>query len=112
MKKILFVFIPLIIISGSICWSQQDTGDYEKGRSLFNGNCRQCHLDRSQGDQVTAYYIRFRPVDFYDQDFWKRDDEKTIADAIKRGKGVMPPQRLSPEDTQLVINYMVKQFKK
>jgi len=113
MKRILFVFFLLFIISGSICWGQKDiSADYERGRSLFNGICRQCHLDRSQGDQLTAYYLRFRPADFYAQDFWKRFDETKIAATVKSGKGAMPPQRLSAEDMQLIINYMEKKFKK
>lgn len=113
MKKLLFVIVPLLIISGSISWGQKFIpDDYEKGRSLFNGTCRQCHLDRSQGDQPTPYYLRFRPDDFNDQDFWGKHNEKTIAETISRGKGAMPAQRVSAEDAQLIINYMVKKFKK
>lgn len=113
MKRILLVFILLFFIAGSICWGQKDSSaDYEKGRSLFNGICRQCHLDKSEGDQLTAYYLRFRPADFYSQDFWKRFDGKKIAETVKSGKGPMPPQRLSEEDTQLIIKYMEKKFKK
>jgi mono/diheme cytochrome c family protein len=101
------------MISGSICWGQRNIpDDYERGRSLFNGSCRQCHLDRSQGDQPTAYYLRFRPDDFNDEDFWKKHNEKTIAETISRGKGAMPAQRVSAEETRLIIDYMVKKFKK
>lgn len=113
MKNISFVLVLLFIVAGSICWGQKYIpDDYEKGRTLFNGSCRQCHLDRSQGDQPTAYYLRFRPDDFYDQDFWKTHNERSIADTIARGKGPMPPQHFSAEDTQLIINYMVKKFKR
>ncbi len=110
--KVISLVILLSILLWSISWSQNPVSDdYEKGQALFNGNCRRCHLDWRAGDPVTANYTKFRPADFYDQGFWKDHDERNIAEVIKKGKGAMPPQHLSLDDTQAIVNFMIKKFK-
>ena len=110
--KVILLIISLFILTWSISWSQNPVSDdYEKGAGSLRWSCRHCHLDRRAGDPVTPYYTRFRPADFYDQDFWKHHDERKIAEVINKGEGAMPPQHMSPEETHAIIGYMVKKFK-
>ncbi len=116
MKKFL-VLMSILAISAFYCaWAQvsRAPGDlqYDQGKRTFNANCRVCHILKSEGDQPTPYYLRFRPGDFSDQDFWKTHDDKKIENAVKNGKGAMPPQRLNPEEIKTLIQFMNVEFKK
>jgi mono/diheme cytochrome c family protein len=116
--------VAFIILAGSALqngWGQpvQPSGDaqydqaqFNQGRSVFDANCRVCHIVKSQGDQPSPYYLRFRPGDFSDPDFWKTHDDAKIEKAVNKGKGAMPPQRLSPEELKALLHFMHLEFRK
>jgi len=117
MMKIIQVLISVLAISAvHLAWAQvsQVPGDllYDQGKKVFNANCRVCHILKSEGDLTTPYYLRFRPGDFSNQDFWKNHDERNIENAIRKGKGAMPAQPLGPDEIKAVIHYMKIEFKK
>lgn len=88
-----------------------DEALYDRGKQVFNTNCRVCHILKSEGDQPSPYYLRFRPGDFSNPDFWKNHNDRTIEDAVKRGKGAMPPQHLAPAEIRALIHFMNVEFK-
>jgi mono/diheme cytochrome c family protein len=84
----------------------------EKGRVLYNSNCRVCHINKSEGDRPTPYTLRFSPPDFADASFWKDNTEKEIADTVKHGKKSMPAfPGLTKEDMHALIYYLSHAFK-
>src|SRR5512136_2409938 len=100
-KKILVLLIFLAISAVNYGWGQQTlpgNDQYDQGRKIYNATCRVCHILKSEGDDPTHYYLRFRPADFSDPDFWKNHDNQKIENVIRRGKGNMPPQPLGSED--------------
>lgn len=110
------VFISVAAVSAaSPAWDEVGgaPGDliYVQGRKIFNANCRVCHILKSEGDLPTPYYLRFRPGDFSNRDFWKNHDERNIENAVSKGKGAMPPQPLNPEEIKAVIHFMKAEFK-
>jgi|GEM_PF-1122313 mono/diheme cytochrome c family protein len=115
-KKILAI-LPVLAMPAVLCgWGQEarSAGDaqYGQGKKLFNGDCRVCHILKSEGDQPSPYYLRFRPGDFSDPDFWKNHSDGDIEKAVKKGKGAMPPQPLTSEEIKAVIHFMKIEFKK
>lgn len=116
MKKIMQAFV-LVQAAAAAClaWAGQSgaPGDplYEQGRKIFNANCRVCHILRSEGDTPSPYYLRFRPGDFSDQDFWKTHDDKKIENSVRKGKGAMPPQNLDSEEIKALVRYMNIEFR-
>ncbi len=112
MKKILLCSMAAVFMWAVLLPAQdQQSGEFEKGKALFRGNCQVCHIDRRAGDQPSAYYFQFHPADFTEPDFWKKHDDKDIAKVIRKGKGAMPPQHLKQDEIDAVIYYMVHAFK-
>jgi len=120
LKKIIrwiIILLPMILAISGICysWARQaapEDAQYDRGKKLFNSDCRVCHVLKSEGDQPSPYYLRFRPGDFSDQDFWKNHSEGDIENAVRKGKGAMPAQPLGPEEIKDLVHFMKIEFKR
>lgn len=115
-EKMLLVPMVLAISGIHYGWARPAAlpGDpqYDRGKQIFNADCRVCHILKSEGDQPSPYYLRFRPGDFSDRDFWKNHSEGDIENAVRKGKGAMPAQPLGPEEIKDLIHFMKIEFKR
>lgn len=85
--------------------------EFNAGEMLFKRNCQFCHHLKGDDNYPSAYYLQFRPKDFADSDAWRGVDEQKIATVIQKGKGVMPPINVKPEEAKSIIDYMTHKLK-
>ncbi len=83
----------------------------EQGEKLYNDKCVLCHGKGGEGNGPGAVAFNPKPANFTDPKFWQGIDDKTIADTIGKGHGMMPAFDLSPEQIKAVTEYL-KHFKK
>lgn len=86
--------------------------EYDKGMKLYNDKCRFCHGVKGDGNGPAADSLSTRPTDFTNPKFWNNGVDKTITDAITKGKGIMPSFDLKPDETKGIIDYISHVFKK
>jgi mono/diheme cytochrome c family protein len=113
-KAVAFPAMAAILLCAVATLFAEGAGDrlYDQGRQIYNSNCRVCHINRTEGDQPTPYYLRFRPPNFADPSFWKGDTEKKITDVLRTGKSPMPAfPNLKPEEVKALIHYFSRAFK-
>jgi mono/diheme cytochrome c family protein len=84
----------------------------DKGKDLYANNCQICHGIKGDGKGQAGLALNPRPTDFTKPGFWKNDPEKKITDSIMKGRGIMPPVALKPDEIKAVIEYMTRTFKK
>ena len=84
----------------------------DKGKDLYANNCRICHGIKGDGKGQAAISLNPRPTDFTKPGFWKIDTEKKITDSIMKGRGIMQPVALKPDEIKAIIEYMTHAFKK
>jgi len=111
MKTILFCFTAVILVAMLIAAGDVPGDEFSAGQALFKKNCEFCHILKGDDYYPSAFSRQFRPKDFTDPDSWKGLDAEKIAQAIKNGKGAMPPVRLTPEETKAVIDFMTHKLK-
>ncbi len=114
MNRVVFAAAAAVLLFTSAALIAEDAGDrlYDQGRQIYDSNCRVCHINRAEGDQPTAFYLRFRPPNFADPSFWRGDAEKKIIDTLRTGKPPMPAfPNLKPEEVKALIYYLSRAFK-
>jgi len=111
MKRILICCTALVLGVMLILASNVPSGEYSAGETLFRKNCEFCHNLKGDDNYHSAYWRQFGPKDFTDHDSWKGLNAEKIAQVIKNGKGVMPPVRLTPEETKAIIDFMTHKLK-
>ncbi len=113
MNKSLIFGMVLLILGISIIFAAIVKGDeYSAGETLFKKNCQFCHHLKGDDNYSSAYYRQFRPKDFTNPDSWKGLDEQKITQVLQKGKGVMHPQNLKPEEIRAIIDYMTHKLKR
>jgi mono/diheme cytochrome c family protein len=113
MKRILIGILGIAILglmSLPGVTTASDNGD--KGKDLYADNCRICHGIKGDGKGQAALALNPKPTDFTKSGFWKTDTEKKITESIMKGRGIMPPVALKPDEIKAVIEYMTRTFKK
>ncbi len=82
-----------------------DTGEYDKGKNLYNDKCHICHGKRGDGKGPAAAALSPRPANFTDPKFWQNFNDNMIADTVRNGHGAMPPFGLTPDQIKAIIFY-------
>ena len=86
--------------------------DYERGKALYDDKCQICHGLKGDGKGPAAASFSPKPTDLTNPKFWRENNEKRIAETIRKGHGPMPAFDLKPEDIQAIIDYMSHAFRK
>jgi len=98
---LVFVMIPTLMFAGDL---KEMNG---RGKALFKARCEVCHISKQEGDQFSAYTLRFNPPDFSNSEIRKNLNRREIQKVIKKGRGAMPPQTLEPDEVEAIIDYLV-----
>lgn len=113
MNKGIIFGMALLFLGGLVVSAANVNSDeYSAGEILFKKNCQVCHHLKGDDNYSSAYYTQFRPKDFTDPDAWKGLDEQKITQVLQKGKGVMHPQNLTPEEIKVIIDYMTHKLKR
>ncbi len=91
--------------------AQAPTADVSQGKTLFLNNCSLCHGPNGDGKGPNAATLNPPPANFTTPKFWSGDVAKKIRNAVKNGKGLMPPANLKDDEVQAVMTYMSVTFK-
>ena len=83
----------------------------EQGKALYDTRCAACHGEKGKGDGPASASFPAKSTNFNDGKFWSSDAAKLIADAIQKGKGIMPSISMKPEEIKYVTDYMTRTFK-
>jgi mono/diheme cytochrome c family protein len=102
------LFLRILALQGSA--SAADNVD--KGKDLYNNNCKVCHGINGDGKGQAAPGFKPKPTNFTKSRFWKGTPEKDINNAITKGEGKMQPIALKPDEIVAITEYMAKTFKK
>ncbi len=86
-------------------------GEIGRGKSLFLDNCSRCHGPNGDGRGPDAATLNPKPATFSSPQFWQGDMTKKIQNAVKNGKGAMPPADLKADEIKAVIAYLTATFK-
>jgi len=81
------------------------------GEPLYRAYCAVCHGEKGDGKGIAAPSFGGKIADFTNPDYWKKTDDKKIANAILKGQGRMPAQSVSPEEAKAIVEYMKSAFK-
>ncbi len=84
----------------------------QDGKAIFMDKCVPCHGEKGDGKGPMASTFDPKPGNFNDPKLWQGDVNKTITDAVTKGKNQMVPVNLKPDEIKAVIDYMSKTFKK
>jgi mono/diheme cytochrome c family protein len=101
----LFVLVTVAFARGG------DDNRSNEGKRLYEQKCQLCHGVNGNGDGPAAAAFSPGPADFTTSSFWKRYDQKSIAEIIQKGRGQMPAFRLTSDEIQTIIDYMSHTFK-
>ena len=101
----LFVLVTVTSARGG------DDSRSNEGKRLYEQKCQLCHGVNGKGDGPAAVAFSPPPADFATSSFWKGHDQKSIAEAIQKGRGQMPAFRLTSDEVQAIIDYVSLTFK-
>ena len=113
-KIVTGALIPLTAaLLGSLVLTVQTIGQQgtPAGEQLYRGYCAVCHGEKGDGRGTAAPSFGGKIADFTNPDYWKKTDEKKIANVILKGQGRMPAQSVSPEEARSIVEYMKSAFK-
>ena len=110
MKKAVFCICLMLVMIPLLLTAAEKKAVNERGKALFKSQCQVCHINKQDGDQPTAYTRQFQPPDFSDPDVWENLNKREIKLVMKKGRGVMPPQQLKPEEAEAIADYLVQTF--
>jgi mono/diheme cytochrome c family protein len=88
--------------------SQEGTATGEK---LYREYCAVCHGEKGDGRGIAAPSFGGKIADFTYPGFWKSMDDKKLTTVILKGKGRMPAQPVSPDETRTIVEYMKSAFR-
>ena len=108
------IYALLMLLFGLMFLSDLTTASEksDNGKDLYSNNCQICHGMKGDGKGPAASALNPKPTDFTKPDFWKNDTEKKITESITKGRGIMQPVALKPDEIKAVIEYMARTFKK
>jgi len=81
------------------------------GEPLYRAYCAVCHGEKGDGKGIAAPSFGGKIADFTNPDYWKKTDDRKIANVILKGQGRMPAQSVSPEEAKAIVEYMKSAFK-
>jgi mono/diheme cytochrome c family protein len=110
MRKFIFCICLMLIMNPLVLTAAEKKAVNERGKALFKSHCQVCHINRQEGDQPTAYTRQFQPPDFSNPDVWENLNKREIKLVMKKGRGVMPPQQLQPDEVEAIADYLVQRF--
>ncbi len=92
--------------------AQAPAGDASRGKTLFLDNCVLCHGPNGNGKGPNAATFNPPPASFKAPKFWSDDVPKKLRNAVKNGKGLMPPVKtLTSDDIRDITAYVTQTFK-
>jgi len=113
MKRISYRIAAMVVPGILILWSIAAWGsDYELGKTVYEGRCQFCHGIKGNGNGPAAASLNPKPADFNDPKFWQQYDKQKMSDVIRNGRRMMPAFDLKPNETEAIIEYMTRTFKK
>jgi|GEM_PF-2191113 mono/diheme cytochrome c family protein len=98
---ILLVVLATIIAIPVIPVASADSEDSEdSGKEIYEKKCLMCHGEKGDGQKMNG-------VDFSNKEFWAKETDEELIDAIKNGKGNMPAfSDLSDKEISEVLEYI------
>lgn len=109
---VLVVLSSLFVVALTSGNSFARTDGSMKGKTLYKNKCQFCHGIRGDGKGPAAEPLLGHPVDFTDPKFWQEEVEKKIDETIRKGKEMMPPFDLEPDEIKAITWYISHTFKK
>lgn len=112
MKGLIFKALLLaIVVIGGFAFSGDSA--FAAGVDIYKQNCLLCHGEKGDGQGPMAQGLTPKPADFTDKEHMAKDTDEELIEAIKMGKGPMPPfgGTLSDQEIKDVLQY-IRQFAK
>ena len=108
MKRIFSILAIAIAILISLTFGQPAFAEVSEGAKIFNNNCAQCHAG-GRNNVVAAKTLKADALEKYG-----KNTIEAITLQVTNGKGAMPAfgKKLSPEQINLVANYVLEQAEK
>jgi mono/diheme cytochrome c family protein len=108
-----FVVFPAAALLGLFIPAVQSIGQQAPaaGEKLYRNYCAVCHGEKGDGRGIAAPSFGGKIADFTNPDYWKKTDDRKIANVILKGQGRMPAQPVSPEEARAIVEYMQSAFR-
>jgi cytochrome c6 len=108
MKRIFSILAIAITMLASLTFGQPAFAEVSEGAKIFNNNCAQCHAG-GRNNVVAAKTLKADALEKYG-----KNTIEAITLQVNKGKGAMPNfgKKLSPEEINLVANYVLEQAEK
>jgi len=113
MRRSLVCAIVGLMLGIGLWWAiSPAAAEYERGKVLYGDKCQLCHGLKGNSKGPAAASFTPKPSDFTNPKFWRENNEKRIAETIRKGQGPMPAFDLKPDEIQAIIDYMSHAFGK
>jgi len=112
MKAVVVAVVGAVVGLGLLSAIAAEGLEYEQGKVLYDGKCQLCHGLKGDGKGPAAASFTPKPSDFTNPKFWRENNEKRIAETIRKGHGPMPAFDLKPDEMKAIIDYMSHAFGK
>jgi mono/diheme cytochrome c family protein len=86
------------------------SADKALGKKLYDEKCQVCHGMKGDGRGPVGLSLTPKPTNFTNPRFWQGNDSKEIADAVRKGRKMMPAFDLKDSEITSIIEYMTGQF--
>jgi len=120
LKSFLLFTAVVLLVFTSVSVSAQDKGSksapdmHAKAKKLYDLDCALCHGATGDGKTDLAKDMQLNMVDWTDPKTLANLSDQTLFDAIRKGKGKMPPEdpsRAKDDEIKALVTY-IRQFAK
>jgi cytochrome c6 len=108
MKRIFSIVAIALALLINLSFGQSAIAEVSAGAKIFNNNCASCHAG-GNNSVVAAKNLKTAALEKYG-----KNTIEAITLQVSKGKGAMPAfsKKLSPEQIDLVANYVLEQASK